>query len=139
MIKSASESAAKSRKRKLTPEQLEVCSRLKALFNTRGARLGYTQETAAEALGISQGAVSHYLNKRSAVGFEAMFRWAELLQVHPYEIDPKFGETLPASLRAAVDNMVVEQPFYAAHALIPQVNALTTHEDKGPCSGKKRD
>lgn len=96
------------RKRQLTPQQAAVCARLKQLWEERADRLKITQEDAAEALQMSQGAVSHYLNGRNAIGFEAMFRWAQLLRVHPYEIEPEFRQRLPVDLRAAVDTMKVD-------------------------------
>lgn len=109
-----------TRKRQLSKSELAVCRRLRALWTERKDELGLTQDNAAAALGITQGAVSHYLNALNAVGFEAMFQWAQLLRVHPYEIDPTFRERLPTDLRRAVDHMLVAvpgDPFSADNAL----------------------
>lgn len=96
-----------SSKKPLTPHQQAVARRLKALWESKKEALGLKQDTVAEFLGYgSQGAVSHYLNGYNAIGFEAMFRWADLLRVHPYEIDDHFRFRLPHDLRLAVDAMV---------------------------------
>jgi len=49
-------------KKPLSPEKKEECLRLKALFNSRKAELGLTQEKLAHALDMNQSSVSHYLN-----------------------------------------------------------------------------
>lgn len=119
-----------SRKRPLNAAEIAVSARLKQIWDERAEALGLTQETAAVALEISQGAVSHYLNKRNAVGFEALFRWADLLRVHPYEIDPTFRDRLPGDLRAAVDEMVVHParpPLVDAHL---HAAPLQVHEER---------
>lgn len=103
-----------SRKREISAEERAVCARLKALWEARASPLGLTQESAAAALGISQGAVSHYLNARNAIGFEAMFRWAQMLRIHPYDIDPRFASKLPDDLRRAVESMsIIDDVPYA--------------------------
>lgn len=102
--------ALKTKKKPLTPAQKLVAGRLKAAWNARKEVLLLKQDVAAEALGITQGALGHYLNGVNAVGFEALFRLADLLRVHPYEIDPTFRDQLPGDLRKAVDAMVVTLP-----------------------------
>lgn len=105
-----------TKKREITAQEKAICARLKDLWDQRAAALGLTQENAAVALGISQGGVSHYLNGRNAIGFEAMFRWAQMLRVHPYDIDPDFRDRLPADLRTAVDSMHIAAPASMASA-----------------------
>ena len=87
----------------LTASQLEACRRLRELWDARAKILGLSQEAAAGVLGCNQSAVNHWLTGRTAIGFEAMFRWADLLRAHPYEIDPTFAERIPVSLRMILD------------------------------------
>lgn len=117
------------KKKPLTPREREICQRLKAIWDLKHDELGLTQDAVAGVLEISQGGVGHYLNGRNAIGFEAMFWWAQLLQVHPYEIDPNFAEQLPDDLRLAVDNMMVGGSHTAreAYRAIAK-SALALHE-----------
>ena len=50
------------KKRKLSEEQAQECEALKFIYDLRRKKLKLTQSDLAEALGISQAAVSHYLN-----------------------------------------------------------------------------
>lgn len=117
----------KSRKRPLTPEEKAVCDRLNELWEERKEKIPVTQDKLGEALGITQGAVGHYLHGRNAIGFEAMFRWAQLLRVHPYEIDPNFRNKLPPDLRTAVDAMDVLGLGPGAAYLPKQTSSTVVH------------
>lgn len=68
-------------KKSLTTEQLEDARRLKALYESKKKELGVTQYTIADELGITQGAVGHYLNGRNALNVEVASGFAKLLQV----------------------------------------------------------
>ena len=125
---------ASSKKKPLAPDELQVCRRLKALWDQNSEALGLTQEIVAEKLEISQGGVSHYLNGRNAVGFEAIFWWAQLLKVHPYQIDPHFGQRLPDDLRMAVDNMLVGGSPVAREAYRSIVAAALKLHEEAPAS-----
>jgi transcriptional regulator with XRE-family HTH domain len=74
--------------------------RLRALFEMRKAQEGITQDTAAEAMGIKQTMVSHYLSGRKPMGTEALLRWARFLRVSPLDISPDFEyrDMIPGSL-----------------------------------------
>ncbi|MDI3259491.1 MAG: helix-turn-helix transcriptional regulator [Sinobacteraceae bacterium] len=91
------------KKRALTPQEAAVCARLRRIWAAKAPGLGLTQELAAEALGMSQGAVSHYLNGRNALGVEATLRWAKLLGVPPTEINPAIDSLLSPSAMALAE------------------------------------
>lgn len=57
-------------KKSLTTEQLDDARRLKALYESKKKELGITQYTIADELGITQGAVGHYLNGRNALNVD---------------------------------------------------------------------
>lgn len=94
---------SESRKRPLSPEQLEVCARLKTIWVSRRKALNLTQEFVAEKIGgITQGAVSHFLTGRNALTFEATLWFADLLRVHPFDIDPHLVDHLPPAVQQAI-------------------------------------
>lgn len=68
-------------KKSLTTEQLDDARRLKALYESKKKDLGITQYSIADELGITQGAVGHYLNGRNALNVEVASGFARILQV----------------------------------------------------------
>ncbi len=82
-----------------------MCQRLREIWNSRAAQLNLTQEVAAERMGITQGGVGHFLAGRNKLHVEAVFWFADMLRVHPLEIDPKLSERLPGNLRIALTHM----------------------------------
>ncbi|STD04966.1 Uncharacterized HTH-type transcriptional regulator CBU_1416 [Cronobacter sakazakii] len=78
-------------KKSLTTEQLEDAKRLKALYESKKKELGVTQYTIADDLGITQGAVGHYLNGRNALNVEVASGFARLLQVSISDFSPSIA------------------------------------------------
>ena len=100
-----------TRKLPLTEEQLRESDRLKALFEGKKKELGLTQEKIAAELGdgVTQGAVSHFLNRRTALNLEAAVVFARLLKVPVSE----FSERLASDIsRLCEDNP-------SAHGVVP--------------------
>nr|WP_252361466.1 helix-turn-helix transcriptional regulator [Pseudomonas asiatica] len=62
-----------SRKVPLADWQVEDSKRLKALYNQKRAELGLTQDRIEAELGdgVTQGAVSHFMNGRTAISLRA--------------------------------------------------------------------
>lgn len=99
-----------ARKRPLTPDQVAVCERLRDIWIAKQDVLKLSQSEAAARLGMNQSGFSHYISCRNAIGFEMMFKLADLLEVHPYDIDPDFRDKLPSdSLRRAMDWLAENQ------------------------------
>lgn len=71
----------KNKKAALSPEQLTEASKLKAIWLQKKSLLGLTQESAAEKLGISQTAVSHYLNGSNALNLNAAVAFSAMLNI----------------------------------------------------------
>jgi phage repressor protein C with HTH and peptisase S24 domain len=84
-----------AKKRELNPEEQQECQRLKALYVLRRKDYGLTQEAVAAQLGISQAAVSHYLNGVNALNLDTAVGFATLLSV---EVD-EFSERLARQRR----------------------------------------
>lgn len=64
-------------------------------FNTRmrlnelwGRNYTLTQESAAQQMGITQSGVSQYLRGVIELNIEIIIKFARVLNVYPYEIDP---------------------------------------------------
>ena len=69
-------------------------SNLKKVWNEKKRILDITQQTAAEQLGITQGAFSQYLNGHCPLNEKATMKIAKFLGVHPEVIDPNFKDNV---------------------------------------------
>lgn len=74
----------------LTPEEDAKGQRLRSIWDAKRKPLGLTQEKAGETLGMTQGAVGQYLNRRIPLGTNALLGFSRILEVDPREIDPAF-------------------------------------------------
>lgn len=84
--------------RTITQDDLEAARRLRDQWNARQRERGFTQETASDALGMTQGAVSQYLNGRLALGVAATIRFARFLNCQPTDIRPDYEHMLATRL-----------------------------------------
>ncbi len=82
------------KRKELTTEQLEDAKRLKALYESKKKSLGITQYTIADDLGISQGAVGHYLNGRNALNAPIASVFAKALQVSISDFSPSIAREI---------------------------------------------
>lgn len=78
-------------KKILTTEQLQDAARLKALYESKKKELKITQYTMADDLGITQGAVGHYLNGRNALNVEIASGFARALKVSISDFSPSIA------------------------------------------------
>ncbi len=92
-------------KKSLTAEQLEDARRLKALYESKKKELKITQYTIADKIGVSQGAVGHYLNGRIALNVPMVTEFARILQVDASEISPSLAREV-SKYAATVDSNV---------------------------------
>lgn len=69
------------KKKEITQEQKEECRKLNAIYESKKSPLELTQKTVSEQLGISQGAVNHYLKGTNALNASIASKFAKLLQV----------------------------------------------------------
>jgi transcriptional regulator with XRE-family HTH domain len=80
-----------NRKAKPTAADKMAARRLKAIWDNRLAKArleghAWTQETAGAEMGITQGAISQYLNGDIRLGYGAVLKFAKFLGVAPTEI-----------------------------------------------------
>lgn len=78
--------ATGDRKAKLTPADEAAARALRKLWDDRADKREVTQDTVAEALDITQGAVSQYLNGKIPLNFRAVMSFAKVLGCEPGEI-----------------------------------------------------
>lgn len=90
----------------MQPADIAAARRLRSIWDKRRTELELTQEKAADLLGWTQGAVSHYLNGKIPLGLPAVFKWAALLRTSPYAIRPEIAEVIGP---AADSGMVREE------------------------------
>lgn len=83
-----------NKKRPLTPTEAAECRRLKLVYAVKKQDLKITQEEIADAMGISQSAVSHYLNGINALNLEAARKFSKLLNVEIEEFSPRLAREL---------------------------------------------
>ena len=65
------------KKRILTNEQLADAERLKAIYEAKKKELRISQQDIADALGISQGAVGHYMNGRNPLNVRVATQFSQ--------------------------------------------------------------
>ncbi|MDT3530255.1 XRE family transcriptional regulator [Stenotrophomonas pavanii] len=70
-----------TRSAKPTPEDVAAARRLKELWKHRASGLGLTQTKMAEELGITQGAVSQYLNGRIPLNYRTLMAFCQALGI----------------------------------------------------------
>lgn len=84
-----------SKKRELTPQELKESSDLKKIFQERKeSKKGVTQAKAAEALGITQGAVNHYLNGINALNAKTASDFAKFLNANVRDFSPRLADEI---------------------------------------------
>ena len=79
-------------KRKSAADQKAL--NFKRLWKQRKQELDITQKTAAEQLGMTQGAFSQYLNGHTEMNEKAVLKLAKFLNVRPEEIDKSFKDKM---------------------------------------------
>ncbi|MEG0861826.1 MAG: S24 family peptidase [Pseudomonas sp.] len=95
-----------SRRLPLAEWQLEDSDRLKEIFQRKRGLLKLTQEKIASELGdgVTQGAVSHFMNRRTALSLKAAAVFARMLEVSVADFSPTLAaelERLSSSLSPA--------------------------------------
>ncbi|WP_341263582.1 LexA family protein [Morganella morganii] len=108
-------------KRQLTTEQLADCRRLKALYESKKKELGITQQSIADILNISQGAVGHYLNGRNALNLQTASVFATQLNVPISDFSPSLAAEAQA-LSAAIDSNISGLRPYKPSPRYPLIN-----------------
>lgn len=78
----------------ITAENLAEARKLKSLFQESSRRKGLTQAQMAIELGISQGAVSHYLNGKNALNLRAAVAFSRCIGCPVGDFSPRLAQEL---------------------------------------------
>ncbi|WP_448682616.1 LexA family protein [Pseudomonas nicosulfuronedens] len=82
------------KKRTLTPIEEAECKALKQIFQKKKRDLGLTQSSVAEAFGMTQTAISMYLNGANALNVRIASLFARLLQVPVSAFSPRLADAI---------------------------------------------
>lgn len=91
------------KKKDITPTQAEDAKRLKAIYEAKKKVLGVTQQSIADELDITQGAVGHYLNGRNPLNLPVASVFARLLKVSVEEFSPALAKEISEMGLASVN------------------------------------
>ncbi|HHA2515034.1 TPA: helix-turn-helix transcriptional regulator [Stenotrophomonas maltophilia] len=75
-----------SRKSKPTPADVTAAAKLKLEWQARARSLGLTQDQVADELGITQGAVSQYLNGKIPMNYRTLLVFCRLLGINDTDV-----------------------------------------------------
>jgi len=89
------------KKRILNEEQLNECKQLKAIFRARAKSAGVTQQNIADELGISQAAVSHYLNGVNPLNPRVAAVFSKFLRMPVQSFSPRLADEIKSTTEAA--------------------------------------
>jgi len=87
----------------MTELDFEAAKNLKRIWVEKRKELGFTQEQAAEFMGVTQSTVSQYLRGVAALGLEATLRFAYFLGIDPRDIRPDLPEWVVTSKSLKID------------------------------------
>lgn len=90
-----------TKKRTLTPEQAAECEHLKNIYKVRARSAGINQMDVAEELGITQAAVSHYLNGVNPLNARVAAVFAKLLGMPVRSFSHRLADEIEATTEAA--------------------------------------
>jgi SOS-response transcriptional repressor LexA len=82
------------KKRALTPEELRECNALKAIYRFSKSSHGLSQGDLAEELGVSQSAISMYMNGVNALNLPIALKFAKVLKVPLSDFSPRLAGEL---------------------------------------------
>lgn len=103
----------------LNQEEIALYKRLNRIWNLKRKELGLNQEKAAEMYGCSQGNISQYLNGKIPLNTDAIYKFSEILQVSPDEINPRLKSRLDASGVANLGNITAKNLLPLLEKLSP--------------------
>jgi transcriptional regulator with XRE-family HTH domain len=113
----------KTKRRTLTPEELENAARLMAIFHQRKKQNSLTQAKLGEAVGMTQSGVGQYLNGEVPLNLTALILFSMALGCQLQDIDPDCPHLIPTSpeekgLVAAYRDMKNRKDATSAKALL---------------------
>ena len=92
------------KKKELTESQKQDCNALKSIYESKKKELGLNQYAVADALGISQSAINHYLSGINALNPSIASGFARLLKVNVQDFSSSLAEEILEMARTVIVN-----------------------------------
>ncbi|MCS2172770.1 helix-turn-helix domain-containing protein [Scandinavium sp. TWS1a] len=113
------------KKKDITPAQAEDAKRLKAIYEAKKKLLGVTQQSIADELDITQGAVGHYLNGRNPLNLQVASAFARMLQVPVEDFSPALSKELSAiGLSSVAESNISYAGKYSPSGKYPVISSV---------------
>ncbi|WP_444897922.1 LexA family protein [Microbulbifer sp. SSSA005] len=110
-------------KRNITDKERRLAENLKRIWLAKKGGLGLNQDKAGDIMGITQGAVGHYLNGRIALNTDTIIKFAKLLGVQPSSIDPAISITFNKESERAELHEPIPAGYQNISEATPQIRA----------------
>lgn len=126
----------KTKKKPLPPERLEDAKRLKAIYEGKKSKLGLSQESVAEALGVGQSAIAAIFNGVNTLNASSAAALAKVLKVGVEEFSPSIAKEITDMFSAVemVDrgNTQYEYPLFTtvSAGTFSECGSYTKHDAK---------
>src|SRR5689334_7307666 len=98
--------ASRMPNRTITDDDRVAAVNLRKIWEREKAFRSFTQETAADELGWTQGMISQYLGARAALGVEATLKLSRFLRCNPLDIRPDLEHLVQSENTAMTDSDV---------------------------------
>jgi len=124
------------KKKPLTEEQIRESDALKAVYAAKSKALGVTQEKIATAMsrkngeGVTQGAVSHFMNRRTPLNPDAASIFATMLDVPVSDFSPRLAKVIAAMGKGLTAGLAAEEEV-VTHDEFELVDQLTARVEGG--------
>ncbi|MEQ4896437.1 helix-turn-helix transcriptional regulator [Proteus vulgaris] len=118
--------------RKISESDKIAAQNLRNIWESKRESLGLTQEKAADIMGFAtQGAVSQYLNGRTALNTDTILKFASLLRVDPEDINPEL-KILLDYVRKTRKEEDTKQPMPSAQNEHTTLKLMDVYAKAGP-------
>lgn len=114
----------RTKKRELTADEAKENIELKRIFNERKQKLGLTQETLSERIGISQSGLNHYLSAANPLNALIASQFAKELGVTVDEFSPRLASEISQMAKTIQEYQVFNPTMIGDSATIGDGNNI---------------
>ncbi len=119
--------------RKISESDKIAAQNLRNIWEAKRESLGLTQEKAADIMGFAtQGAVSQYLNGRTALNTDTILKFASLLRVDPEDINPELKTLLDYVRRTGKEEESTKQLIQSTQNEHTTLKLMDVYAKAGP-------
>jgi len=129
------------KKENISEEQKIECSKLQKIWLSKKKEKKLTQDDIANMLGVTQGAITQFLNGHTAINLTILLGFAKILGFDPYDVSPRlcngfdFSSIYSSEDNEEIKNVKEAQAHYKYNNKIPliswdKIHIPQTHRDK---------